>query len=114
MPARILLYRLPDDLANELRDALITSHIVPAIEEETKLSAIQWDAFDLVFCPSSLIVLSSVLEAAKGKRPHVIATSRLPESDEWIDALDLGAADYCAPPFEQPQLRWLIDRHIAA
>jgi DNA-binding response OmpR family regulator len=112
MSTRILLYRLPEDLSLDLRDALIASRIVPAIEEQPYVSEITWEKYDLIFCPASLVVLSAVLEAAAGKFPRVVAVSRLPEADEWIDALDLGAADYCAPPFEQPQLRWLIEKNL--
>jgi DNA-binding response OmpR family regulator len=45
--------------------------------------------------------------------PHlpVIVVSRLPETDEWLDALEAGAADYCAAPFEIIHLRWLFETH---
>ena len=34
------------------------------------------------------------------------------ETQEWLDALEAGAADYCAAPFEPVQLRWLLDAHM--
>ncbi len=41
----------------------------------------------------------------------VVVVSRLPEVEGWLDALEDGAADYCAAPFEPVQLRWLLDTH---
>ncbi|MBM3787601.1 MAG: hypothetical protein FJW30_24865 [Acidobacteria bacterium] len=112
MSIRTLLFHLPEDLANELRDTLIAARIVPSIEERVAVNEVPWTSFDIVFCPASLIELSSVLGTIRGERPPVVAVTRFPEDEEWIDALDLGAADYCAPPFEQSQLRWLFEKHL--
>ena len=40
--------------------------------------------------------------------PVVVAT-RLPNSGRWLEALELGAADFCGAPFELRQLRWVMD-----
>ena len=114
MSIRILLYELHEDLLCELRDALITARLVPAIEEEVALEAVDWSQYDLVFCPASRNTLEQVLAAAEGHmtRLRVIAVSRLPEVQEWLDAIELGAIDYFAPPFEQSQVRWLIQTHF--
>jgi PleD family two-component response regulator len=42
----------------------------------------------------------------------VIVVSRLPEVAGWLDALEAGAADYCASPFEEVQVRWLLETHV--
>lgn len=113
MPIQILLYELQEDLLCEIRDALIGARLVPAIEESVALEAVDWSQYDLVFCPASRQILQSVLAAAgRMTRPRVIAVSRLPEIPEWLDALELGATDYFAPPFEQSQVRWLIQTHF--
>ena len=39
----------------------------------------------------------------------VIVVNRLPENARWLDALEMGAADYCGAPFEERQINWLID-----
>jgi len=46
----------------------------------------------------------------KAERPGlpVVAVSRLPEVSAWLNALELGAADYCAPPFEPAQIHWIL------
>lgn len=42
----------------------------------------------------------------------VVVVSRLPEVNVWLDALEAGAADYCASPFEAIHLRWLLETHV--
>ena len=44
----------------------------------------------------------------------VIVTSRLPEMNSWINALEAGAADYCGAPFEATQVRWVLNTALAA
>ncbi|HEY3441126.1 MAG TPA: hypothetical protein VGK29_10260 [Paludibaculum sp.] len=64
----------------------------------------------IVFCAAE----SGVLQQALLQFPHVpvVVVSRLPETDDWLDALEAGATDYCAAPFEPVQLRWLLDAHM--
>ncbi len=50
----------------------------------------------------------------KGLRLPVVVVSRLPEVSEWLDALDAGAADYCAAPFEHQHMSWLIESALLA
>lgn len=66
-------------------------------------------AADIVFCPPNSEILRPVLRLAGG-RP-VIAVSRLPETALWLDALEAGATDYYAPPFEDHHINWMLDRH---
>lgn len=113
MSIRILLIELHEDLLCDLRDTLISARLVPAIEEGMALEAVDWSQYDLVFCPATYGVLEKVLAAASGMpQRRVIAVSRLPEVSEWLDALELGAIDYFAPPFEQSQVRWLLQTHF--
>jgi hypothetical protein len=37
-----------------------------------------------------------------------IVVSRWPEVAEWLEAIEAGAADYCAPPFEASHLGWVV------
>lgn len=39
----------------------------------------------------------------------MVVVSRLPEVEGWLNALEAGAADYCAAPFEPAQLGWLLE-----
>jgi DNA-binding NtrC family response regulator len=114
VPIRILLFELHEDLLCELRDALISARLVPAIEESAAPEAVDWSQYDLVFCPAKYNQLQQVLSAAACgmTRLRVIAVDRLPDFQRWVDALELGALDYFAPPFEQTQVRWLMQAHF--
>lgn len=114
MSPRILLYGLPPELSRDLRDVLISTHHVPEIDDEMRTGTAGWAAVDLVFCPAAAAALAEVLAVTAAQRPglRVIATSRLPETGEWLDAVEAGAADYCAAPFEATQIRWLLAAHL--
>jgi len=49
---------------------------------------------------------------ARFRKVPVVVVSRLPEIQAWLDALEAGAADYCASPFEEIQMRWLLETHV--
>ena len=53
----------------------------------------------------------NLLRAVHFQRPGLpfIVVSRLPETSQWLDALEAGATDYCAAPFEPIQLQWILD-----
>ena len=62
----------------------------------------------IVFCPRG-----AAFHAARTAYPDspVVIVSRLPDTREWLDALEMGAADYVAGPFESVQMRWLLETH---
>jgi len=39
----------------------------------------------------------------------VVLVNRHPENARWLDALELGAADYCGAPFESVQVEWVVN-----
>lgn len=71
---------------------------------------------DMVFCNSERGEYQSVLRALeqRGIALPVVVVSRIPETSEWLDALDAGAADYCAAPFEKPHISWLVESALLA
>lgn len=99
-----VLFELEDSLAARLTSAL---------------RECQWQAVEaqpgaagqarIVFCSPDRDVLARAFRSFS-KLP-VVVVSRLPEVEGWLDALEAGAADYCAAPFEASQLRWLLDTH---
>jgi DNA-binding response OmpR family regulator len=104
-PARkAILFHLEEKLEAELAACLAATscHVQRCQAASSAVSG------DLVFCTTG-----PAFHAAKAMFPHlpVIVVSRLPETDEWLDALEAGAADYCAPPFETIHLHWLIETH---
>ena len=104
-PARkVILFHLDEKLETELAAALKAA----CCEVHRFAAASSAASGDLVFCTTG-----PAFHTAKTLFPQlpVIVVSRLPETEEWLDALEAGAADYCAPPFEVIHLRWLLDAH---
>ncbi len=108
--ASILLVRLPGDLAEPLSRVLhsqghrtiLTNSVESAIRKtEASILFVGGDGSDY---------RAVVQELARRRRDAaVIVVNRLPENMRWLDALELGAADYCGAPFEPIQIRWLIE-----
>jgi DNA-binding NtrC family response regulator len=71
---------------------------------------------DVVFCNAEPRQYQPLLKEMKlrGLCLPVVVVSRLPEVSEWLDALDAGAADYCAAPFEHQHMSWLIESALLA
>lgn len=67
---------------------------------------------DIVFCGHDKPAYENAVRQY-ANLPVVVA-SRLPEVSDWLDALEAGAADYCAAPFEPMQLKWLLETHLPA
>ncbi len=101
---KAILFHLEEKLATELAASLKAA----CCEVHRITMAAPAVSGDLVFCTTG-----PAFHAAKATFPHlpVIVVSRLPETDEWLDALEAGAADYCAAPFEIIHLRWLLETH---
>lgn len=98
---RAFLLGLDDSLRNELTDVL-----KPSLCELTD----QADKADIVFCSWQDEAFKEA--STRFKRTPVVVVSRLPEVNNWLDALEAGAADYCAAPFESVQMKWLLDTHL--
>lgn len=104
---RAVLYCLDSRLASELGHELSRCGCVTELA-----SGGAPEKADIVFCPSARPILREAL--ALFPRTPVVVVSRLPEVEGWLDALEEGAADYCAPPFETIQIRWLLETHAGA
>lgn len=66
---------------------------------------------DIVFSSGDAPDYGDIVRELLWKRPGVpvVVVNRLPENRRWLDALELGAADYCGAPFEPLLMRWLVD-----
>jgi DNA-binding NtrC family response regulator len=108
--ATILLLGLEKDLSEQLAAVLrsLTHDVVTTSSLEGSL--IDRRA-SMVFaggdCPRYREIIGQ-LTAARPGRP-VIVVNRFPENARWLDALELGAADYCGAPFENVQIDWLVN-----
>ena len=102
-PARkAILFHLEEKLATELGASLQAA----CCEVHRITMAAPAVSGDLVFCTTG-----TQFHAAKTMFPHrpVIVVSHLPETDEWLDAQEAGAADYCAAPFEMQHVQWVME-----
>jgi DNA-binding NtrC family response regulator len=64
---------------------------------------------DVVFCaaePDRYRPLLAAVNTAHSPVPVVVVGR--PEVSDWLDALEAGASDYCAPPFEEAHLGMLV------
>ena len=116
--ANFILHELEESLAAQLRKAAFgPGHAFHSARStaECLLLAERIHA-DVVFCNAEPSEYQALLNEMKlrGLRLPVVVVSRLPEVSEWLDALDAGAADYCAAPFEHEHMSWLIESALLA
>ena len=66
---------------------------------------------DIVFAGGQPSQYLSLLRRVREERPALpfVVVTRIPETTEWLDALEAGATDYCSSPFEARQIHWLME-----
>jgi DNA-binding response OmpR family regulator len=108
--ATILLLGLENDMAQDLARVLRkTGH-----EVETAGSleaAVRNRNADVIFAGGDAPDYRETVRRLVARRPDapLVLVNRLPENMRWLEALELGAADYCGAPFEATQVRWIVD-----
>jgi DNA-binding response OmpR family regulator len=107
--SRIVMLGIPDDLAIAL--TCVLRHEPHQIAAAPTLDDVRRSEPDVVFVtgdgPDFPHNISLLLEAMPSV--PVVAVTRLPDSQRWVDALEAGARDYCGAPFETTQLRWIME-----
>lgn len=108
---RILLIGLDEDLVSEILRTLPECDVraAPAASLDSGKAA---EGCDVIFCPAGFGHLLPVLKKASPKRLPVVAITRHPDPTEWLNAIEAGAVDYAAPPFESAQLRWILQSNL--
>ena len=108
--ASILLLGLDRDLAEDLACILRQMHHMVRITDSLAV-AIRQSGTQVLFAGGDRDDYRETIRLLVEKRPAaaVVVVNRLPENARWLDALELGAADYCGAPFEPVQIRWLLD-----
>ena len=81
--------------------------------EQKSYSAVILDVLDadIVFAGGEAKNYLSLLRKVREARPTLpfVVVTRVPETREWLDALEAGATDYCSAPFENRQIHWLME-----
>ena len=108
--ATILLLGLENDMADSL--ARVLREIEHDVETaDTIEAAARKLRADAIFANGDAAHYRETVRQLRSRRPDVpvVIVNRLPENARWLDALDLGVADYCGAPFEAIQVRWVVD-----
>ncbi len=108
--AKVIFAGLEQSAARQLGRALaVGNHRVelhpanPAVQEIL--------AADIVFAGGSNREYLSLLKELRKSRPSMpfVVVAPVAQTSEWLDALEAGATDYCAPPFEPHHLALLME-----
>jgi DNA-binding response OmpR family regulator len=119
--ASVLLIGLDEALASQIIRALaVERHRIEQKPQNIGLREMM-DA-DIVFAGGEPTEYLSLLRQVRDERPALpfVVVTRIPETREWLDALEAGATDYCSSPFELRQIHWLMEaalpklRNVAA
>jgi len=107
--ARIILFGLDNDLAEQLR--IVLRQQGHQVQGSDSLEASEIWGADILFAggdgPDYRQTVTNLTERHPGV--PLVLVNRHPENHRWLDALELGAADYCGAPFEARQMSWIID-----
>jgi len=112
--AKVILFGLESSLATELRDALRRcSHASisdPMQSSGQTLAYLTTETVDLIFCGPDLHSVKTLRRL--NPNTSIVVVSRVPEVMDWLDAIEAGADDYCAPPFEDSHIRWILTNNL--
>jgi len=70
---------------------------------------------EVIFAPDDIMRLKDLVCLRRSLRINgpIIVASRKDDESAWLDALEAGADDYCSAPFEQAQLRWVLESKLS-
>jgi DNA-binding NtrC family response regulator len=106
----ILLLGLDADLASPLTSILMQlGHQV--IETNSVTRVLRHKEARAVFVAGDNARYRETMSLLRTRRQDLplILVNRLPENARWLDALEMGASDYCGAPFERVQIQWLLE-----
>jgi DNA-binding response OmpR family regulator len=112
--SQIVLLGLPEDLSRPLAQLLREeSHQVRQRQFIRDVS--KGAKADVAFISGDIPDLRNAIALLREKEPRIplIVVTRLPETRQWLDALEAGATDYIGGPFERVHIRWLMNSVIA-
>ena len=113
--ARIITIGLDQTLAHQLGRALSPDQHQISHKSKNVLSDDLINA-DLVFANGEGKQYLPVLRMVRENHPTLpfVVVTRVPETSDWLDALEAGATDYCSSPFDARHMDWLMETAIPA
>jgi two-component system response regulator FlrC len=108
--ASVLLVGLEKTIAAQISGALaVERHRIQ--EKPASAGVLDMVDADIVFAGGEPAQYLSLLRRVRKERPGLpfVVVTRIPETSAWLDALEAGATDYCASPFESRQIHWLME-----
>ena len=118
--SKVIMFGLAQDLESDSRRILSeqghTVYSYPLMPASDVLALIDQVHADFVFCADERGEYKLLLEAIRQKSSNlpIVVVSRRADTAAWLDALQAGAADYCAPPFESISIRWILESALAS
>lgn len=114
--SRILLVGLEPQLSSELSTILSSEgHEIELANCSVRATEFLRNShIDLIFCASEASCFHPMRRAMLRQQSDlpIVVVSRCPEVAEWLDAIEGGASDYCAAPFEASQIRWILESNM--
>jgi DNA-binding NtrC family response regulator len=109
---RLLLIGLDETLAVEMIGHLpnCTAVVVTGSEVHDVIRA--GPSADMIFCQVGHAALAALLAATRISGIPVVVVAEHPEVEQWLNAMDAGAADYAAPPFSRKQMTWILNVNL--
>lgn len=118
MRPHVMLYGLEPavalPLAAVLEEAGSQVESRPIVEPERFTESIAGRPLPVIFCAAAECARLLRAFAARGLRVPLVVAARQPNTNEWLDALEQGAADYCGLPFDRSQVGWIVKSAIMA
>lgn len=103
---KAVLFGLNDELSQELSSALHNLSVFTSAMPEADINRVAHSGADVVFCSPDLQLIHSLRRTVP--QASILVASRFPDVSDWLDALEAGASDYCAAPFEAKHLSWIL------
>lgn len=116
LSCRVLAFGLDRALRRQLCDALPELKLETVSEVSHDLTALaealQQRQASLIFAGAAGVAIDQLLALARSANVPVVIVSRNADTSQWLDAIEAGAADYAAPPFEPCHLRWILEANL--
>jgi len=108
--ARVFLIGLEQATAHQIGRALAVERHQIELKPKNASAEDLVDA-DIVFAGGDGKEYMPLLKGIRKMYPSLpfVVVTRIPETSDWLDALEAGATDYCSAPFEPRQINWLME-----